>query len=342
MWHIFGHKPEEEEKEEEPTQPSNNEQPDLEMLNNHCYKCDFCSAVHTLIDQPPLSLVKCTECGSPNFIPLLIKDYWLYKPLGSGGMGSVYKAMYNINPELEFALKILPREKKEDPVLSKALLNEATIGQSLGRHPHLIAVTDYGHYKDEYFIALEFCEGIRLDQVIDMPEPINQKYILLWGLQLLSAEQQIWDSGYLYRDMKPQNIMIDPNKNVRLYDYGLCVDKNNFSNTSSNIVQGSPLYMPPERIVGLDENMSSEIYSIGMVMYHALAKKTYYSATDAFELAKKHVTSMRTSTVSSKLPQHVSPHIAEILDKMLPRNPADRYQSFKEAALAIKQAYKKL
>ena len=337
MWHIFGHK-----SDDAPPPSSKGEKPDLEVLNGQCYECDFCSAVHSLIGATPLALEKCNECGSPNFIPLLIKNYWLYKPLGGGGMGSVYKAIYYNNPKWEFAVKVLPREKKDDQRLAKALIEEAAIGKSFGEHPHLIAVADYGLYQDEYFASLEFCEGRRLDQVIDMPDPINQKYVLLWALQLLSAEQRIWDAGYLYRDMKPQNIMIDPNKNVRLYDYGLCVDKNKSYDPSSDVVQGSPLYMPPERIVGMEENMSSEIYSIGMVMYHALARKTYYSASGAFELAKKHVTSLRTSTVASKLPHHVSPKIANILDKMMPRNPADRYQSFKEAAYEIKQVYNSL
>jgi serine/threonine protein kinase len=92
----------------------------------------------------------------------------------------------------------------------------------------------------------------------------------------------------------------------------------------------------------MEENMSSEIYSIGMVMYHALARKTYYTASGAFELAKKHVTSLRTNNVSAKLPSFVSPLIADILDKMLPRVPKNRYQSFKEAAIEIKHAYNKL
>jgi serine/threonine-protein kinase len=335
MWHLFGH-------HEEETKAVVDVKPDLELLNENCYECEFCSSVHSLIDQPPLSMTKCPECGSPNFIPYLIKHYWLYKPLGGGGMGSVYKAIYYNNPQWEFAIKVLPRNKKDDPHLIEALMDEAAIGKSFGKHPHLIAVADYGKYNDEYFAALEFCEGKRLDQVIDLPEPVNQKYILLWALQLLSAEQQIWDAGYLYRDMKPQNIMIDPEKNVRLYDYGLCIDKTKSFEPGSDVVQGSPLYMPPERIVGMEENMSSEIYSIGMVMYHALARKTYYTASGAFELAKKHVTSLRTNNVSAKLPSFVSPLIADILDKMLPRVPKNRYQSFKEAAIEIKHAYNKL
>ena len=337
MWHIFGHKEEEEGQEE-----SLEKSLDVEILNENCYECDFCKAIHSLHEAPPLSIAKCNECGASNFIPYLIKNYWLYRPLGGGGMGSVYKAVHCSDPTLKFAVKVLPREKKDDPILIEALMNEAKIGYSFGRHPHLIAVTDYGKYQDEYFVALEFTTGMRLDQVIDSPDNINQKYILLWALQLLSAEQHMWDCGYLYRDMKPQNIMIEPSKNVKLYDYGLCIAKDDRSAQESDVVQGSPLYMPPERIVGMEENMTSEIYSIGMVIFHALARKTYYTASGAFELAKKHVTSLRTSSVASKLPSSVNPLIAPVLDKMLAKIPKDRFQSFKESALAIKEIYSKI
>jgi serine/threonine protein kinase len=142
--------------------------------------------------------------------------------------------------------------------------------------------------------------------------------------------------------MKPQNIMIDPEKNVRLYDYGLCIDKTKSFEPGSDVVQGSPLYMPPERIVGMEENMSSEIYSIGMVIFHALTRKTYYSATGAYELAKKHVTSLRMSSVATRLPVSVNPLMAPLLDKMVARMPARRYQEFKDVALDIKRIYRKL
>lgn len=335
MWHIFGHKTDSFDEIEDV-------KPDLDLLNANCYECDFCSSVHSLINQVPLSITKCENCGSSNFIPHLVKHYWLYKPLGGGGMGSVYKAIYYDNPKWEFAVKVLPRNKKDDPNLIEALITEASIGKQFGQHPHLIAVADYGKSHDEYFAALEFCQGKRLDQIIELPDQINQKYVLLWALQLLSAEQQIWDSGYLYRDMKPQNIIIDKGKNARLFDYGLCLPKDKSIDPDSDVVQGSPLYMPPERIVGMEENMSSEIYSLGMVMYHALTRKTYYTASGAFELAKKHVTSLRTSSVAHKLPAYVNPLLANILDKMLARIPQKRYQTFMEVALDIKNIYKKL
>lgn len=318
------------------------EKPDLDLLNNHCYECDYCQSVQSLTGTVPLSMAKCPDCGASNFIPYLIKNYWLYKPLGGGGMGAVYKAIFFNNPEWEFAVKILPREQKDDPHLIKALLSEAEIGKTFGKHPHLVAVADYGQFKDEHFAALEFTHGKRLDQIIEQSDNINQKYVLLWALQLLSAEQRIWDSGYLYRDMKPQNIMIDPDGNAILFDYGLCIPIENSNDPDSDMVDGSPLYMPPERIVGMPENMSSEIYSIGMVMFHAFSRKTYYTATGAYELAKKHVTSLRMSSVAKRLPNSINPLIAPLLDKMIARMPAQRFQQFKDVAVEIKHIYEQI
>ena len=329
---LFGHK----------NKKPEDEKPDLNLLNNHCYECDYCKNVQSLTNAVPLSLTKCPECGATNFIPYLIKKYWLYQPLGGGGMGAVYKAVFWNNPDWEFAVKILPREKKDDPHLIESLLNEAAIGKTFGKHPHLVAVADYGQFNDEHFAALEFTHGRRLDQIIEQPENINQKYVLLWALQLLSAEQRIWDCGYLYRDMKPQNIMIDNSGNAVLFDYGLCIPVENSHDPDSDTVDGSPLYMPPERIVGMPENMSSEIYSIGMVIFHALSRKTYYTATGAYELAKKHVTSLRMSSVANRLPFSVNPLIAPLLDKMIARMPAQRFQSFKEVAVEIKRIYEQI
>lgn len=334
MLHIFGNKTDKHSDEDI--------KPDLDLLNGHCYECDYCKSIHSLLNVVPLSMVKCEECGSSNFIPYLIKNYWLYKPLGGGGMGAVYKAMYWDNPEWEFAIKVLPRERKNDQHLIDALINEAEIGKSFGEHPHLVGVADYGQHNEEYFAALEFTDGRRLDQVIDMAEPINQKYVLLWALQLLSALQRIWDSGYLYRDMKPQNIMINPSGNAVLFDYGLCIKIEESNDPDSDTVEGSPLYMPPERIVGMAENMSSEIYSIGMVIFHALTRKTYYTATGAYELAKKHVTSLRISSVATRMPISVNPLMAPLLDKMVARVPAKRYQEYKDVAVDIKKVYEKL
>ncbi|MEM4248291.1 MAG: serine/threonine-protein kinase, partial [Candidatus Nanoarchaeia archaeon] len=224
-----------------------------------------------------------------------------------------------------------------------ALLNEAAIGKSFGKHPHLIPVVDYGNCGDEYFSAMEFVEGKRLDQIIDEKITVSQKFAMLWGLQLLSAEQRIYDCGYLFRDIKPQNIIIDKNRNARLFDYGLCMPIETAAQiNSSETVEGSPIYMPPERIVGYPEAMNSEIYSIGMVLFHLLAGKPYYSAEDAYNLAKKHVASIRVANVASRMPKNISTEITKLIDKMIARNPQERFQTYKEVACEMNRIFNSL
>jgi len=102
------------------------------------------------------------------------------------------------------------------------------------------------------------------------------------------------------------------------------------------------LYMPPERVMCMPEGMCSEIYSLGMVMFHALVRKTYYSASGVYELAQKHVSSPRVSSVASRLPLSVSPKVAHVLDQMIARLPQDRFQTYRDAALALRQVYNEL
>ncbi len=297
----------------------------------------------TLPGLKPLAIEKCKSCDGPVFVPYRIHDYWLYQPLGGGGMGCVYKSVSAISQGSEFAVKILPRDRINDPYLIESLLKEASIGKSFGKHPHLANVDDYGECEGEYFSAMEFIEGQRLDQLIEATEQISQKYILLWGLQLLSAEQRIYDCGYLYRDMKPQNVIIDGDGNAHLMDYGLCISAEEAAKeNSSDSIEGSPLFMPPERIVGAGEGMTGEIYSIGMLLFNAFSKTTYYSASGAFELARKHVSSLRIASVSARMPSSVDPKICALIDRMVARMPSDRYQTYKEAAHVIKEIFDKL
>jgi serine/threonine protein kinase len=334
MWKLFSHA--------EADRADLDQKPDLRLLEKSALRCQHCHTEQDFSSCPPLSLAKCPACGAINFVPYLIKDYWLYRPLGGGGMGSVYKAFYHQDPHVEFAVKVPPRDKRHDERLVEALLREAAIAKAFGRHPHLNAVADFGRWHDEYFCAMEFCPGRRLDQLIEGSEPISPKFILLWALQVLSAEQRMYDTGYLYRDLKPQNLIVDADGNAHLIDYGLCIEVANQQAGETGTVHGSPLYMPPERIVGVAEDMYSEIYSLGMVMFHALVRKTYYTASGVYELAKKHVSSLRVGSVETRLPISVSPKIARVLDRMVARLPQDRYQTYKEAGLAIRQIYNEL
>ena len=314
--------------------------PSLANLKRGVISCSKCGTAMTLNTYTPLSIDRCPKCHTPAFIPLLLKDYWLYKPLGGGGMGSVYRAFHKEDDEIEFAVKVLPRERKNDQYLIESLLSEAKICWQLGEHQHLNTVMDFGRYGDEHYAVFEYIEGTRLDQIIDSPIQRPEKQIILWALQILSAEQHMYDKGYLFRDLKPQNIMIDKNGNVKLFDFGLAMSIDQALHNASDQIQGSPYYMPPERIVGAGESQYSEIYSLGMVIFHVLAKHPYYTADDIKSLVSKHVVSIRVSSLATKLPQLTTPELIETIEKMIARSPERRFATYKEAAAALFKIYK--
>ena len=317
-----------------------NSKPPLADLEAGFIRCVKCGAEMEMAAHEGLSISRCPSCNTPAFFPLLVKDYWLYEPLGGGGMGSVYHAFHNTNSDVEYAVKVLPRKRKHEQYLIDSLMAEAKVSWQLGNHQHLNRVVDYGCEGDEYFAVFDYIDGIRLDQLIDSPVKRPEKQILLWAMQILSAEQHMFNKGYLFRDLKPQNIMIDRKGNVKLIDFGLAMTIEEALHPATDQIQGSPYYIPPERIVGAGESQYSEIYSLGMVMFHIIAKKPYYSAQDVQSLVSKHVVALRLNSLVGKLPPSVNPRIVDVLSRMMARNPERRYHSYKTAAAALFEIYK--
>ena len=315
-------------------------QPPAKALQSGFLPCVGCGKDMELNSFAPLSITPCPSCGTQNFIPQKIKDYWLYEPLGGGGMGSVYHAFLEHDPEIELAVKILPRQRKNEAFLIQALLCEARIGYHFGDHPHLVKIIDMGYSDGEYFEAMEYVEGIRLARIIESPVKRPEKQILLWALQILSAEQHMFEKGYLFRDLKPQNIIIDNNGNVKLFDFGLAITLEEALNLQSDEIQGSPHYIPPERIVGAGESLCSEIYSLGMLLFHMLARQTYYSSAELELLMAKHVTALRVGNVAGKLPSETNQDIVRVLNRMINRTPRERYQTYCAAAADLMRIYK--
>lgn len=316
--------------------------PPLQELEKGLLKCRNCGALLRMDSVEPLTLCECpnADCTSMLFVPMKIKDYWLYEPLGGGGMGSVYHAFHIRNPVAEFAVKILPREKRNDSELINTLLSEAKIGSEFGFHPHISKVYEYGCSDGEYFASYEFIEGIRLDRVIDSPVRRSDKDILLWSLQILSAEQHMFDKGYLFRDLKPQNLIINTEGNVKMIDFGLVCKVEDSKEMNVRTILGSPYYMPPERIIGEKEGQYSEIYSLGMLLYHMMTGRTFYSADDIKTIVEKHIFMPQMCNLVGKFSEQTNHKIISVLERMITRDPRRRIQSYKEVGAVLFPLYK--
>ncbi len=303
----------------------------------------ICSGCHKPVSfqgEPPLSVAKCKSCDSGyNFVPLKIDNYWLFKPLGGGGMGSVYEAYVQDAPGQTAAVKILPRDKKNDPILVTGLEMEVDIMERLGTHPCIVSMIGGGYADDEYFLAMQCIHGERLDKRIQRLQRLPEMEVLMIGLRVLQGETHIYNQGYLFRDMKPENVIVNET-GAFLFDYGICVTIEQAYGDMGDMVSGSPIYWPPERVMGEVEMARSEIYSIGMVLYHCIAGQPLFEAKEIDAMARKHVRNVRISNFDQKM-KKISPDLAEVLVKMIAREPAKRYQSFSEVEYELTRIVEK-
>ena len=300
-------------------------------------RCSGCRKTSSLSELDPLSITRCPKCDRPTFVPLRIGDFWLCEPLGGGGEGSAYKSIHQDSHKI-CALKVLRRQDREIPSAIAALGREAVLLKEIGEHPHIVGLISAGCENSEHYTALEYVEGERLDTRIARVEHIPEQDVARMALALLSAEQHIVDRGYLYRDLKPENIMIEKTGRPVLLDFGFCVSLEEArTQTNDEFIRGSPHYLPPERLWRSGEGLASEIYSLGMVMYHALTGRTFFKTTEeAAQLAVRHATSLRLTIQPSSM-QHCSPAMMELVDLMIKRDPGERPQSFDVVERALRK-----
>ncbi|MEM2915448.1 MAG: serine/threonine-protein kinase, partial [Candidatus Bathyarchaeia archaeon] len=178
--------------------------------------------------------------------------------------------------------------------------------------------------------ATRFIAGESLDERIMRLGKLPEVEVLFIALRILSAEYHIYSKGFLYRDLKPENILISPEEGCFLCDFGIClpIEEARKADTG-DIIQGSPLYLPPERLLGEGEDIYSEIYSLGLVMYHTLVGKPFFEGDDVDQIAKMHVDPPPAAYFNERF-QLISPDLARVIAKMIRREPKDRYQTFLE------------
>ncbi|MCJ8330476.1 MAG: serine/threonine protein kinase [Lentisphaeria bacterium] len=307
----------------------------IETLNRGILVCENCSRKLNLEHFEPLSLQACPSCKEPNFIPMLIGAYWLEKPLGGGGMGAVYRGSYvdDNGDKCYCAVKILPRDHKDSPHLILNLQKEIDTMNSIGAHPSIASVINSGEVNGEIYLATQFLEGDRLDIKLARQGKIAEDEVILTALRMLSALTHIYKCGYLFRDMKPQNIIMTE-YGACLFDFGISLEVDEALEAQNN-AQGSALYYPPERLSGEGERPNSEIYSLGMVMYHVLSGSPYFTAKDIETITQLNVRKSRLMKPKDKNRKDISEDMSVIIERMILRDPYERYQNFADVESAL-------
>ncbi|MCP4180487.1 MAG: serine/threonine protein kinase [bacterium] len=296
------------------------------VLSGRIY-CSGCRKILSIENYSPLTFSKCMNCSEYNFIPKTVKNYCLYLPLGGGGMGTVYKAI-NIESKELLSVKIILQDLYSESMSLDKIIKEYQIGKSLPSHPNITPTVELFSVKDNFYLVSEFIDGTRMDNAVDSKNLPPATFVIKWAKEIASALQHIYNAGYLYRDLKPQNIIIEKKANsIKIIDFGLAKALNEPVD-GDHIVEGSPEYnITPERSSFQKEGVYSEIYSLGMVMYFCFTGKPFFYSESAHDLVNLHKHKLRVRNVSSKL-INVNPDICKMIEKMIKKNPMERYVSY--------------
>jgi serine/threonine protein kinase len=268
-------------------------------------------------------------------VPLPIGDLLLFLPIGAGGFASVYKAYHRAMGKMVLAVKIIKQEKKNDQEVIKAFLAEGAVHKQIPPHPNIVRYIDSGCEDGEYFYAMEYVEGERLERRLKREGKIPEAETLAILVQVIAALKHIYQSGFLYRDLNAGNVILGKNGAIKLIDFGLTMPVEQAEKEDQEkAIWGTSQYIPPERICHGGESACSVVYSLGMMMFYMLSGGPYINAESAVGVVKRHIGAVRLAVSPSLLPDVSVPTIKTV-NTMMRQEPSERYQTFEELEKAI-------
>ena len=252
--------------------------------------------------------------------------YKVLEMIGGGGMANVYLA-HDIILDRNVAVKMLRLDFANDEEFIRRFHREAQSATSLA-HPNIVNIYDVGEENDLYYIVMEYVEGQTLKQYIQQSSSLRVENVIEIMRQLTSAISHAHQNHIVHRDIKPQNILIDLDGNVKITDFGIAMALSATSITQTNSVLGSVHYLSPEQARGGMANGKSDIYSLGIVMFELLTGRLPFSGESAVSIALKHLQSDTPSVRrwNPAIPQSVE----NIVLKATAKDPFHRYNSVDE------------
>jgi beta-lactam-binding protein with PASTA domain/predicted Ser/Thr protein kinase len=259
--------------------------------------------------------------------------YRVVSRLGSGGMADVYLAQ---DQQLgrNVALKMLHRRFSEDPGFVERFRREAQAAAGL-QHPNVVGVYDRGDYDGTYYIAMEHLSGRSLKQLIRQEAPLDPIRAVDLTLQLLKAARFAHRHGVIHRDLKPHNAIVDESDHVKVTDFGIArAGASDMTETGS--IMGTAQYLSPEQAQGHAVSETSDLYSVGVILYELLTGRVPFDAESAVTIALKHVS--EAPTAPTQLNPAIPPALEEVVLWTLNKNPADRPRNADELITALEAA----
>lgn len=251
--------------------------------------------------------------------------YKLTERVGLGGMAEVYRAEDNVLGRT-VAVKVMLPQYAADPTFTKRFRQEAASAANL-QSPYIVSIYDWGLDGETYYIVMEFLRGTDLKTAIKERGAINQRKAAEIGSQVAQALSVAHEGGIIHRDIKPQNIMIQPDGNIKVMDFGIArAGDAGLSQTAT--VLGTAHYVSPEQAQGKELTGASDIYSLGVVLYEAATGQLPFDGQDAVSVAVKQVN--ETPALPSTINPNIDPNLEAIIMKALEKDPERRFKDASE------------
>ena len=268
-------------------------------------------------------------------IGTLIKGrFKLEEQVGSGGMSTVYRA-FDQTLERTVAIKLMHRSLSGDPQQLERFRREARAAARLS-HPHVVTVIDAGEDDGHPFIVFEFVDGETLKGRIKRLGCLPVVEAVAYAIEIGRALGAAHAERLVHRDVKPQNVLIDPDGRAKVTDFGIARSLEDGGLTATGRVLGTTDYVSPEQALGEDVTAESDVYSLGVVLYEMLTGDLPFKAESQVGVAMKHVQDPMPD-VQLRRPE-VSASLAAVVDRATSKQVENRYASVDDMVWELEQA----
>ena len=262
---------------------------------------------------------------------IVAKRYELKQCIASGSMSNVYEA-YDTALNRRVAVKVLVEDLVDKPEFVRRFNLEAQVAAGLS-HPNVVGVYDQGKEENTYYIVMEYISEYTLSDILEKSQKLSKVQTIDIMKKIATGLAFIHAHGIIHQDIKPGNILISEEGEIKVTDFGISSFKlsenSNTGDLSNSFIVGTAVYFSPEQAQGKKVDIRSDLYSLGIVMYEMLTGKVPFSGSSPIDIVMKHLHEI------PLLPEDMDVSLQSVIFKLLQKNPKDRYQSGEELSLAL-------